>query len=170
VLPLATLLLVVGLCGGCLWWGTEQPRFSQQFDIGGGRTLTVWSATRTAGLQGWINFQPGPSPLMVYYRIDADGREVTHTTFLDHDDKGEYEFRMVSAEGGRLVCVYEVSRYVKNSYMVLLYDEESGESWPRDRGGYLGAPPDKDKKWRERFERIRREHPGFTTPHYLAQQ
>ena len=43
------LLLVVALiplgclCSWCLWFGHERPRFSQEFDIGGGRTLRVWS-------------------------------------------------------------------------------------------------------------------------------
>src|SRR5262245_63544624 len=117
------LIALVGLCSSCLWFSRERPRFSQAFDIGGGRTLRVWSIRN----DDWFE----PNPLLVHYRIDAGSREVVHTTLLDGDDGGEYEFRMVSADGGRLVCVYEVNRAADNSLLLLLYDATTQESWPR---------------------------------------
>jgi hypothetical protein len=138
----------------------ERPRFSQGFDIGGGRTLRVWSIRGEEPLE--------PNPLMVYYRVDAGGREVIHTMFLDHDDKGEYVFRMVSADGGRLVCVYEVTRAADNDYLFLIYDARTGESWPRtwaDEGGDLEQAA---AKWRERYRVLKAEHPELPAPSLLA--
>jgi hypothetical protein len=97
---------------------------------------------------------------MVYYRIDRNGTELAPTTFLDDDDGKEYQFKVLVAEGGRLVCVYEVSRGSDNSYLNILYDAGSGESWPRDRS---------NRKWRERFERLQREHPSFRMPRRLLE-
>jgi len=68
---------------------------------------------------------------MVYYRIDAGGREVIHTTFLNHDDGDAYEFRMVSADERRLVCVYEVTRASEAWSFLLIYDATTQKSWPR---------------------------------------
>lgn len=160
VLPVAAFLVLVGVCGGCLWSAFERPRFTHHFDIGGGRTLTVWSIRRDV----LLNFDTDPNPLMVYYRVDVGGREVIHTTFLDHDDKGEYQFRVVSADGGRLVGVYEVSRAADNHYMMLMYDADSGESWPRVRDDETTGMPAVVAKWRERHGRLLAAHPEFPSP------
>lgn len=162
--PVAGLFLLGGLCGGCLWSALERPRFTQTFDIGGGRTLTVWSVRRDV----LLDFDTDPNPLMVHYRIDRDGTELVPTTFLDHDDEGSYQFNVLVAEGGRLVCAYEVSRGSENGYMTILYDAASGESWPRDNANWHFYPAVK-RKWRERFERVQREHPGYQMPRGLQE-
>jgi hypothetical protein len=105
---------------------------------------------------------------MVYYRIDRNGTELAPTTFLEHDDGKEYQFKVLVAEGGRLVCVYEVSRGSDNSYLTILYDARSGESWPRDRANWISNPEIK-RKWRERFERLQREHPSYRMPRDLLE-
>jgi hypothetical protein len=163
VAPFAGLLLLMGISGICLWSAFERPRFTHHFDIGGERTLKVWSIRRDVLLDFDSN------PLMVYYRIDAGGREVVHPTFLEHDDQGEYEFRMVSADGGRLVCVYEVARAADNSFLVLIYDAATNESWPRawaDEGGLLIQVA---AKWRERHRRLKAENPELPTPTLFAE-
>jgi len=106
---------------------------------------------------------------MVYYRVDAGEREVVHTMFLDHDDEGEYQFRMVSADRGRLVCVYEVSRAEKNPFLLLIYDSSKQESWPRkslEEGGYWDVVA---AKWLERYRRIKAENPELPTPSVFRQ-
>ncbi len=37
------LVLLGAVCSVCLWSFQESPRFSYTYDIGGGRTLRVWS-------------------------------------------------------------------------------------------------------------------------------
>lgn len=146
-----------GCLSAYLWFvQSELPRFSHNFDIGGGRTLTVWSIRRG----DWIEVDP----LTVYYRVDEGGREVIQTTWLDHDDGSEYEFRMVSANGGRLVCVYEVARAADNDFLMLIYDAQRRESWPRARVEYGGYPGEASAKWRERFRRLKAENPELPAP------
>jgi hypothetical protein len=160
LLLVVALITLGGLCSWCLWFSHERPRFSQEFDIGGGRTLRVWSIRDEKLFE--------PHALMIYYRVDAGGQEVIYTTFLDHDDEGEYVFRMVSANGGRLVCVYEVTRAVHNYYLFLIYDAQTGESWPRtmhDEGGDLDQAA---AKWRERYRMLKAEHPELPAPSPLA--
>ncbi len=160
--PLSGLVLLGCLCVGCLWWATERPRFTQTFDRGGGRTLTVWSIRRDA----LLDF--GPNPLTVYYRVDAGPRELVPSTFLDHDDGGEYEFRVVRADGGRLACVYEVTRASNNSFLLLIYDVETGKSWPRTWAEEGGLFQEIAAKWHERYARLKAEHPGLPSPPSLV--
>lgn len=160
MLPVAVCLVLVGVCGGCLWSAFERPRFIHRLDIGDGRTLTIWSIRRDT----LLNFDTDPNPLMVYYRMDAGGRELVPTTFREHDDNGSYEFRVVSADGGRLVGVYEASRAADNHSMLLMYDADSGESWPRVRDDETTQMPAVVAKWRERHRQLRVAHPEFPSP------
>jgi hypothetical protein len=159
-IPLGGLLVLGGLCGGCLWSALERPRFTQTFDIGGGRTLTVWSIRRDF----LLDFDPDPNPLMVYYRVNAGTQELVPKTFLDHDDGGEYQFRVVQADGGRLACVYDTARAIDHHYFLLMFDADSGESWPRVRDDETNQQPPVVDKWRGRFGRLKAEHPGLPTP------
>jgi hypothetical protein len=152
---LASLAALAGSCSCCLWFATEHPRFSQDFDIGGGRTLRVWSVYDA----GWDY-----SPLMIWYRVDQGTTELVHKTFLEHDDGGEYHFNAVFAEGGRLACVYEVARARVNSYYLLIYDAESGESWPRLRDDETEDMPGVLAKWRARYRRLKAANPGLPAP------
>jgi hypothetical protein len=164
---LALFLLAFGSCFPCWCFACNRrpsPRYAFAFDIGGGRTVHVWS-TRL-GPDHWLDSDP--YPLMVFYRIDANGRALATRTFMDHDDGKEYQFNVLVAEGGQLVCVYEVSRGSENGYMTILYDAGSGESWPRDRGLWISNPEIK-RKWRERFERLQREHPSYRIPRHLLE-
>jgi hypothetical protein len=144
------------ICFGCICFSGERPHFSQEFDIGGGRTLRVWSIREG----DWIE----PHPLMVYYRVDQQGKELVHTTFLDHDDGGEYQFKVASADEGRLTCVYEVTRAKDNTYYLLIFDAGSGESWPRLRDDETDWKPGVMDKWRERYRRLKAENPDLPTP------
>lgn len=156
IVPLGGLLLLGGLCGGCVWSAFERPRFYQRFEIGGGRTLTVWSIRRDF----LHDFDPDPNPLMVYYRVDMGTRELVPKTFLDHDDEGDYRFRVASADEGQLACVYEVNRASEDPSLLLMYDAQSGESWPRT-GRETGEVSD---RWRERYGRLKAENPELPTP------
>jgi len=163
-------ILALGLCGGCLLSQFQKPRFRYEFDIGNGRTVTIWSIRRDI-LKEFLQYgelDTDPSPLMVYYRVHRDGRELTHTTYLEGDDEGDYQFDVLLAEGGQLACVYEVNRSKRSSYMVIMYDATSGESWPRDAHNWL-HDAEMRQKWRKRFERIRQEHPDFPMPDGLQE-
>jgi hypothetical protein len=106
--------------------------------------------------------------LWVVYRIDKNGAELVPTTITELDDGGDYRFNLLIADGGQLVCVHEVNRGNANSSLNILYDATTGESWPRDSTNYHFNPETK-AKWRERFERVRREHPSFRIPVDLLQ-
>jgi hypothetical protein len=149
-------LALVGMCLWCLWFSGEQPRFSQEFDLGDGRKLRVWS-TRS---DKWFE----PHPLLVFYRVDQRGKELVPTTFLEHDDGGEYQFNVVYADGGRLACVYEITRATLNSYYLLIFDAGSGESWPRLRDNETNSHPGVMDKWRDRYRRLKAENPDLPTP------
>ena len=153
------LTILAGVATGLVWWDANpSPRFRHAIDIGNGRVLTVWSTKRGGAL--YLD----SDPLIVYYRIDAGGREVVNTTFLDHDDLGVYEFRTARAEGGRLICVYEATRAVKNPYFFLIFDAETGESWPDAWGARGGTYRQALDRWRERAARIRAEHAELPSP------
>jgi hypothetical protein len=132
----------------------QRPHFAQEFDIGGGRTLRVWSERRGGG-------SVENSPLL-YYRVDAGGTAIIPATFLRTGAEGGEEFRMASAEGGRLVCVYEVRRARERGLLFLIYDAAQQESWPHcwERGNYL----DIVATWRERYRKLKAENPGLPTP------
>jgi hypothetical protein len=167
VVPLGGLLVVGGVCSGCLWSVMERLRFSQSFDIGGGRTLRVWSIRR--GILDDLSQFTDPNPLLVYYRVESRSGELVRQTFLEHDDEGEYEFRSVTADGGRLACVYEVTRAANNFYFLLMYDAESRESWPRVRDDETNQMPGVVAKWRERYRRLKAEHPELPAPEPFGQ-
>jgi hypothetical protein len=99
---------------------------------------------------------------MIYYRVYQNGRPVTKTTFIDHDDETEYRFEVLIADNGKLACVAESSEKKEPRRLLsILYDSESGKSWPRDAEGA-------EAEWRDRFKRVEREHPGFKMPSKLA--
>src|SRR5262249_16224163 len=101
---------------------------------------------------------------MVYYRVESRSGVLVRQTFLDHDDEGEYEFRAVTADGGRLACVYEVTRAANNSYFLLLYDADSRPSWPPARDDETKWMPGVVAKWRQRYRRLKAEHPDLPAP------
>jgi hypothetical protein len=154
--PVGGLLAVIGLCSGCLWSIQPRPRFSQEFDIGGGRILRVWSIADSE----WFE----PNPLMVYYRVDLRGKELVHRTFLEHDDGGEYQFKVAFADGGRLACVYEINRGKDCGYYLLMFDASTGESWPRLREDEADWMPEVMEKWGKRYRRLKAENPELPTP------
>ena len=158
VLCLAGLTLVAGMCCGLAWWDAHPgPRFRHALDIGGGRVLTVWS-TKSAGLLS------DPGPCVVHYQIDAGNREVASSMLLGDDDLGEYEFRVAQAEGGRLACVYEVTRAADNPRYFIIYDAAAGESWPCVWGAWGGTYRQALDRWRDRAGRLRAEHPDLPNP------
>jgi hypothetical protein len=146
-------------CWGLLF--QEKHRFSYKLDIGNGHTLKVWS--------GYGSDPFGPATQMIYYQIDRGWTEVVHTTFVEHDDGGLYEFRTVFAEQGALVCVYEINRAVKNSFLVFIFDFNCRKSWPRDRGGEPGMRSPEDIVWRMQFQKLKAENPDLPTPDCFRQ-
>jgi hypothetical protein len=159
VRALIPLLLLGALCGSCLWGFCERSRFSQTLAIEDGRTVRVWSVRRSA-----LEMDPDYNPHVVYYRIDRGWTELVPRWSLELDDGDDYRFAAVTAEGGRLACVYEVDRRLE--YLTILYDAESGESWPRDSTNWH-VYPEVRRKWRERFERVLREYPDCPVPRKL---
>jgi hypothetical protein len=100
----------------------------------------------------------------VYYRIEQGGQEIIPQTFFEHDDGEDYHFSLAFANEGKLACVYEVSRYRKTCYYVLMYDAESGESWPRVREDETRTDVSVRQKWRSRYQRVRSENPEMGIP------
>ncbi len=156
---LVTSMAICAVCSWFIWFDKPQARFSQEFNLGDNRILRVWSIRNERSLGD-------PCPLMIYYRIDQNRTELVPTTFIDLDDQGTYHFKALIAENGQLACVYDVKRGTEDCFMTILYDTQSGESWPRDRDNWSFYLEIK-KKWRERFERVKREHPDYQIPHDL---
>jgi hypothetical protein len=159
LLLLGAVMLLVGMCAwfSWLWYSEEQPRFSHDFDIGGGRIVRVWSNWE----RDWIE----PGPRGVYYRVDQQGKEVVHRTFLESDDGGKYVFKAILADAGRLACIYETTRAKSNSSYLLMFDAASGESWPRLGDDETEDVPGVMEKWRERYRRLKTDNPELPTPH-----
>lgn len=147
-----TVVAFCTICSWCLWFDKPSPRFSQTFDLGEGRTLQVWSIR---DYRDWSD----PCPLMVYYRVDCGQTELVHTTFLDHDDLGEYRFKVVFADNRRLACVYQVTHAKEHSGLFLMFDDASGESWPRLRDDETPDDPEVIEKWSARFRQLKNENP-----------
>jgi hypothetical protein len=101
---------------------------------------------------------------MIYYQITQHGRTIVPQTFLEHDDHAEYQFKMVLAEGGRLACVYEDTRGRGDNCLFLMFDPASGESWPRLRDDETTATPGVLDRWRDRYRRLKAEHPVLPSP------
>ena len=162
----AGLLLLTAGCGGCIWSMFERPRWSYEFDIGGGRTLTVWSVRRETHLFSGQFLEV--NPLMVYYRVDAHGTPLVPPTLITHDDGGDYQFRLVKADEGRLTCVYYVPRSPDDSIFALIYDATTGKSWHStavDEGGNI---EEQVEKWRERYMRLKAENPELPIERLFA--
>lgn len=149
-------LLLLGVaCAGCVLTFEDQPRFTQHFDLGGGRILSVWSSRGSFPYLG---------PRLVCYRIDAVAQELVPSTFLNTDAGGDYVFRCVQADQGRVACVYDVRRAEWNPYFLIMYDAPSGESWPRVRADEANDDPAVIEKWRLRHRRLKEEHPDLPAP------
>jgi hypothetical protein len=144
--------VAIAIGGLCLWSLQPRPEWSQDFDIGNGLTLRVWSAVD----DDWVE----ANPPAVYYRIEAGAREIVPATYLYYDDQHGHAFRLVTADAGRLVCVYEPRRCVEESEFLLMFDAATQESWPRMRGEG-GRLTDRAAKWRTRYERLKAENPSL---------
>jgi hypothetical protein len=154
-IPVVGVLIVIGVCSGCLWSVTESPRFTQRFEVGNNRTITVSSTRRNEILESIRNFDLDldPNPWSVYFRLDEGDREIWNH-WRGPDNNKKYRFRMVTTEDRLLVCIYDVNE--TDRPLMLLYDVASGHSWPRDE--YPKA------KWRERFQLLKKLHPELPTP------
>jgi hypothetical protein len=164
---LGGITLAIVVWGVCLYSLFEHPRFSYAFDIGGGRTLRVWSIRRDILADFLLtgDLDTKPNPLVVHYRVDAGARELVPTKVLGLDNRGDYRFEVVLADGGRLACVYEVTKARKNSFLLLMYDADSGECWPGDlNDDDASHEPEVVAKWKQRFQRLKAEHPDLPAP------
>ena len=161
VLAAVLMLLAAGLCGAGVWLLLpDRPRFSYELDIGGRRVVQVWSERQH------LPIDSDPNPQTVYYRVARGREELTATWSLEGDDGGDYRFAAATADGGQLACVYDADG--RREWVTILYDAVSGESWPRDNANVWTNPAIK-RKWRERFERLRRECPDCPMPGGLAE-
>lgn len=153
-------LVALTCCGGLFWFLNHEPvRFRHRFELGGGHTLTVESRQRSE-----LDDPLDPNPYLVYYRVDAGWRPVVPTTMLEYDDGGAYNFRFVQTADGRLSYIFKVNRATMPSYLFLVFDADSGESWPRLLDHETRTEPHVIKKWQQRYSRLLSEHADLPSP------
>ncbi|MGB8703208.1 MAG: hypothetical protein WCD18_27630, partial [Thermosynechococcaceae cyanobacterium] len=102
----------------------------------------------------------------IYYEVREAGRLVTPTTYISGDSGNEaHAYKVVYAESGALVGVIETTR--AQPELVLIQDFKSGESWPRLRDNEVSYEEPVQRKWKDIFERLRRENLQIPTPDYF---
>lgn len=102
----------------------------------------------------------------IYYEVREAGRVVTPTTFIGGDSGNDpHDYEVIYAESGALVGVIETSAPLPE--LVIMQDFKSGESWPRLRENELSYAEPVQRKWKDIFERLRRENPQLPTPDYF---
>ena len=158
LVPSVALLLLFGCCSICIWsmQKSEEVFWSHEFDLGGGRVLHVWSSLEHEPFETH-------SPA-VYYRIDEQGRELVHTTYLGSSHDREFDFQTVTAENGKLACVYERSLATTSHSYLLMFDSKSAESWPRVRDNETTQVSFVIAKWKERHKRLKAANPDLPSP------
>jgi hypothetical protein len=122
-------------------------------DLSDGYTLKLWNESE--GILGnWDPDNPYPS---IYYQIEKSGNIAVPKTYLHLDLHYTYDIKVVFAETGRLACVYDTKLWTKGLYII--WDAESGESWPRLRDDEVSYESSVKQKWLERYTRLKLENP-----------
>ncbi len=142
------LLLVVASCAGGLSL-LNPGRGIATVPIGNGRAVRIWSEG------DWLDYTD------VLYEVREGGRIVVPPTFMGTDRGERLDFRSASTADGKLWCVYESTRGTHDPWFVIVYDVETGESWPRSWMDESFNDPAVSRKWRDRYRRLRSENRGL---------
>ena|ERR1022692_4669090 len=110
-------------CGWCLWdFSRLSGRPIGAFDIGDGCVLGIWSE------QSQRDWPGGPVP--IFYHVLGGDEEIVPTTYLGSDRGQRFEFKPAFADGGRLVCIFDVNLTAKKESYCIFYDAGTRESYP----------------------------------------
>jgi len=110
------------------------------YDLSDGYSIKVWDKCRWGD-----DFCP-----YVYYEIAKFDSIIVPTTYIAIDRNYKFDMKIVFAEKGNLVCVYDTKLWTEN--VLFIFDKRSGESWPR-----LHYPD----QWVERYARLKLENPNL---------
>jgi hypothetical protein len=122
-------------------------------DVGGGRTLRVWTQGKWLWELG--NDHAGDG---AFYEVTGGG-ELGARYWLAPSSYRAADVAVYRAEAGRLTAAYASfrSEYGQQEALVI-YDAESGETYPRLRSDETDQMPAVKAKWRDRYSRLMREN------------
>ncbi len=158
----AVVLLVLAVFGGGCVWSVWPYRPVASFDLGDGYTLRLW--TKYDHLDLDTRFPT------LYYHVTMGTNEVVPTTFLGAIRGGvvpgdvreeDLSFKLRFANRGRLACVYEEHDAAKDAFFGVMFDLDSGESWPRHSHYDEASKPIPKERWLDRYLKLRHDNPAM---------
>jgi hypothetical protein len=139
----------VGVTG--ILYGTYQ--LIKTTDLSHGYSIKVWK--ESLGLLG--DWDPDIPYASIYYQIEKQGDIAVPKTYLHLDFDYTFDFKVVFAESNALACLYDTKLWTEGLYII--WDQGSGESWPRLRDDEVSYEPSVQQKWADRYTRLKRENP-----------
>lgn len=134
------LLVSIAACSWCAWEITRpRGRELANIDIGGNRTVRIWSEE---DLGEW-------GVTCIYYEILENGQVIVPPLFMGSDRGQRFEFQAAFADSGRLACIWQTNREAKGFPWIIIYDNNTRESWPKIRWcEKKGQPGDWEARYR----------------------
>jgi hypothetical protein len=154
------LVFIIVVCAKPLIFGSR----TQIAKIDAGDEYYIWIWKEYPNLENW---DPDIAYPKIYYEITQSDEVVVPTTWLGLDFDFSYDIQVAFAGGKTLVAVYDSELW--DNGLFIIFDKESGESWPRLRDDEVSYEPDVKRKWGSRYNRLIAENPSLAQiPHYLA--
>jgi hypothetical protein len=142
---------MVTACAFFCWLFLPHYRTLAVVDIGDGQTIRIWDEESID--------HPG---FAVCYDVRGPGGPLVPATC--HGAYAIHAPELATAFAGdrRLACVYDA----KHDWYII-FDKESGESWPRLREDDSPNDLAVKQKWLSRFRRLKAENPRLPVPSYF---
>lgn len=105
----------------------------------------------------------------LYYRVIKDGKQVVHMTYLtNHDRNMALDITTFRDANLTVAAAHGRPPLDPNFPVLVIFDLESGESWPRLRDDEVSHDPAVKAKWQRRYASLLADNPDLPRPHYFG--
>jgi hypothetical protein len=137
-----------------LWFNNSNSGQIAQIALGQNRILHLW----------WEgDWDPDHHYPLVYYAIKEGKHRIVPQTFIGFETEERFDLKVVFTKDHMLVCIYDTQRWASrgtSEELFIIFDQQSGESYPRLRSDEVSHDPHVKQKWQERY---------LPEPRYLAE-
>jgi len=140
-----------------LFWLAERPHTIGEYEIGSGAKVELFiRADSDVGD-------------CLYYRVERHGEELVHTTYLaNHERHKDLDIKLFKSSDGSLIGLHSSEPEGEDMIVFIIVDLESGESWPRLRDDEVSYAAHVQRKWNERYSKLKMDNPTLPRPTYFG--
>ena len=157
----AVVLIAGWFVGGLIVWGyrLENPR-----------VLETIKFDDDIKLELIIQADVDVENTLSYRILDGDTEVASRRSLGIYKRRDDYELVRFQDASGSLLGVHSVEPFGMGEPLLVIFDKESEESWPRLADGELASDPDVRRKWLSRFYQIQSNHPELPKTQYFSEQ